>query len=70
MMRKGENTGEVVKGVEEAVDELNNTVLPADTKIVPYYDRTDLIHYATHTVLHNLMEGVLLVMVLVSHEPG
>jgi len=66
VMRKGENTGEVVKGVEEAVDELNNTVLPADTKIVPYYDRTDLIHYATHTVLHNLMEGVLLVMVLVS----
>ena len=66
VMRKGENTGEVVKGVEEAVDELNNTVLPADTKIMPYYDRTDLIHYATHTVLHNLMEGVLLVMVLVS----
>ena len=66
VMRKGENTGEVVKGVEAAVDELNNTVLPSDTKIVPYYDRTNLIEYATHTVLHNLVEGVLLVMVLVS----
>ena len=66
VMRKGEDTGPIVKGVEKAVEELNNTVLPADTKIVPYYTRSDLIEYATHTVLHNLVEGVLLVMVLVS----
>jgi len=66
VMRKGENPSEVTKGIEEKVKYLNDFVLPADTKIVPYYDRTDLIEYATHTVLHNLIEGILLVIVLIS----
>jgi len=66
VMRKGENPSEVVKGVEKEIENLNRDILPADTKIVPYYDRTDLISYATHTVLHNLIEGILLVIVLVS----
>ena len=66
VMRKGENPSEVVKNIEEKVKYLNEYVLPADTKIVPYYDRADLIEYATHTVLHNLIEGVLLVVVLIS----
>lgn len=48
------------------IDKLNKDVLPADTKIIPYYDRADLISYATETVLHNLLEGVLLVVVLIS----
>jgi cobalt-zinc-cadmium resistance protein CzcA len=66
VMRKGENPSEVVKGVEKEIEKLNRDVLPADTKIVPYYDRSDLISYATNTVLHNLIEGILLVIVLVS----
>jgi cobalt-zinc-cadmium resistance protein CzcA len=66
VMRKGENPSEVVKGIEAKVRYMNDYLLPADTKIVPYYDRTDLISYATHTVLHNLVEGVLLVVVLIS----
>ena len=66
VMRKGENPSEVVKGIEAKVKYMNDNLLPADTKIVPYYDRTDLISYATHTVLHNLVEGVLLVVVLIS----
>jgi heavy metal efflux system protein len=66
VMRKGENPSEVVKNVEAKIRYLNQYVLPADTKIVPYYDRSDLINYATHTVLHNLIEGVLLVVVLIS----
>jgi cobalt-zinc-cadmium resistance protein CzcA len=66
VMRKGENPSEVVRGVEAKIKYLNENVLPADTKIVPYYDRSDLISYATHTVLHNLLEGVLLVVVLIS----
>ena len=52
--------------LKKEIDKLNNDVLPADTKIVPYYDRSDLIGYATHTVLHNLIEGILLVTFLVS----
>ena len=66
VMRKGENPSEVVKAIKAKVDKLNSTILPADTKIVPYYDRSDLIEYATHTVLHNLVEGILLVTLLVS----
>ncbi|MDN5286328.1 MAG: heavy metal efflux pump, CzcA family [Mucilaginibacter sp.] len=66
VMRKGENPTEVVNAVKAEVKKLNNDILPADTRIVPYYDRTDLVDYATHTVLHNLIEGILLVTLLVS----
>ncbi len=66
VMRKGENPTDVLAGVKKEVDKLNNEVLPADTKIVPYYDRTNLISYATNTIMHNLIEGILLVILLVS----
>jgi cobalt-zinc-cadmium resistance protein CzcA len=66
VMRKGENPTEVVAGLKEQIEKLNNGILPADTKIVPYYDRTNLIEFATHTVLHNLIEGILLVTFVVS----
>jgi len=66
VMRKGENPTAVVTALKAEINKLNNDVLPADTKIVPYYDRSDLIGYATHTVLHNLIEGILLVTFLVS----
>ena len=66
VMRKGENPSEVVKEIQEKVKYLNQYVLPADTKIVPYYDRSILIEYATHTVLHNLIEGILLVVILIT----
>ena len=66
VMRKGENPTEVTNAVKAEIDKINKTILPPDTKIVPYYDRTDLISYATHTVLHNLVEGILLVVILIS----
>ena len=66
LMRKGANPTTVMKGLKEKVQKVNDQVLPQDTKIVPYYDRDDLIHYATHTVLHNLTEGILLVTLIVS----
>ena len=66
LMRKGENPDMVIKGIKDKVAELNDRVLPADTKMVPFYNREDLIKYATHTVLHNLIEGILLVTLIVS----
>jgi cobalt-zinc-cadmium resistance protein CzcA len=66
IMMKGENPTEVVRAVKAKIDKINESILPADTKIVPYYDREDLIDFATHTVLHNLVEGILLVTLLVS----
>jgi heavy metal efflux system protein len=66
LMRKGENPNAVIKGIKAEIQKLNDHILPADTKIKPYYNREDLINYATHTVLHNLVEGILLVTLIVS----
>lgn len=66
LMRKGENPSEVMKALKVKIQKVNDQVLPRDTKIVPYYDREDLIHFATGTVLHNLVEGILLVTLVVS----
>src|SRR6185437_13004800 len=46
------------------VKELNDQVLPPGVKIVPFLDRSDLLHYTTHTVLHNLTEGIVLVVIV------
>jgi heavy metal efflux system protein len=64
LMRAGEQAQEVLKRVEAMTDTLNKTALPADVKIVPYYDRTDLIHETTRTVEANLLRGMVLVLVV------
>jgi cobalt-zinc-cadmium resistance protein CzcA len=66
IMRKGENPTQVIDAVKAKIDDLNNRVLPHDTKIVPFYNRENLINYASSTVLHNLFEGILLVTLLIS----
>ena len=62
LMRRGENPSEVLRGVHEAVDELNASVLPAGVRIVPIYDRTDLVDNTLHTVAHTLLEGLVVVV--------
>ena len=66
LMRKGANPTEVIKALQLKVDKINNQILPPDTKMVPYYNRENLINFATGTVLHNLIEGILLVTLIVS----
>jgi cobalt-zinc-cadmium resistance protein CzcA len=65
VMRKGLNPSEVIKKVQQKIDELNASILPSDVKVVTYYNRQELIDFASHTVLHNLMEGIILVTVIV-----
>lgn len=65
VMRKGENPSEVLQRVRDKVDELNSSILPGDVKINPFYDRTQLMDYAQETVIHNLIEGIILVTVIV-----
>lgn len=65
VMRKGKNPQEVLKLVRAKIDELNTSILPSDVKLVPFYDRNTLITYCTDTVLHNLIEGIVLVIGLV-----
>ncbi len=65
VMRKGENPSEVLDAVRAKVDELNNSILPKDVKINTFYDRTNLMDFAQETVIHNLIEGIVLVTLIV-----
>jgi cobalt-zinc-cadmium resistance protein CzcA len=65
VMRKGENPAEVLDRVRAKVQDLNDNVLPKDVKIDTFYDRTNLMDYCTETVIHNLLEGIVLVTVIV-----
>ena len=65
VMRKGENAEEVLKNIHAKVAELNKSVLPKDVHLETFYDRTTLMDYATHTVIHNLIEGIILVTCIV-----
>lgn len=65
VMRKGENPSEVIRRVQEKIDQLNEKILPPDVQIDTFYNRNTLIEYATHTVLHNMLEGIVLVTVIV-----
>ena len=64
LLRKGANADSVMEDIHAKVQELNEHILPPDVKIVPFLDRSDLVHYTTHTVLHNLAEGILLVSII------
>src|SRR5262249_16660412 len=61
LMRKGENPSAVLAALKERVTTLNASILPKGVQIVPYYDRTWLIHTTLKTVFENLLEGALLV---------
>jgi cobalt-zinc-cadmium resistance protein CzcA len=64
LLRKGANADAVIEDIHAKVKELNERILPPGVQIVPFLDRSDLVHYTTHTVLHNLTEGVLLVSLI------
>ncbi len=64
LLHKGDNSDAVLEGIHKKVAELNDHILPAGVKIVPFLDRSDLLHYTTHTVLHNLTEGIILVVII------
>ncbi|MFZ0800793.1 MAG: CusA/CzcA family heavy metal efflux RND transporter [Terriglobales bacterium] len=61
LLRKGAEADATLEALHQKVAELNNGLLPKGVKFVPHLDRSDLVHYTTHTVLRNLTDGVLLV---------
>ncbi|MFB6456977.1 efflux RND transporter permease subunit [Chitinophaga sp. Hz27] len=65
VMRKGENPAVVIKDLKVKIEELNGKILPDDVKIKTFYNREDLIEFSTHTVLHNMLEGIIFVTVIV-----
>jgi cobalt-zinc-cadmium resistance protein CzcA len=64
LLRKGSNADETLAAIHEKVKQLNEQILPPGVKIVPFLDRSELVHLTTHTVLDNLTMGVLLVSII------
>jgi cobalt-zinc-cadmium resistance protein CzcA len=64
LLRKGAEEEPTLKAIHQKVDELNNGILPPGVKVIPMLDRSDLLHFTLHTVMHNLTEGMLLVSVI------
>jgi cobalt-zinc-cadmium resistance protein CzcA len=64
LLRKGAESDATLIGIHEKVKELNEHILPPGVKVVSFLDRSDLVHYTTHTVLHNLTEGIVLVAIV------
>src|SRR5580693_8158317 len=64
LLRKGANADAVLTAIHAKVEEMNDHILPAGVKIVPFIDRSDLLHFTTHTVLENLTAGIVLVVIV------
>jgi cobalt-zinc-cadmium resistance protein CzcA len=64
LLRTGEKTQDVLRGVEAKTKELNDQILPKDVKVHPFYDRSNLVSLTTEVVKRNLLRGILLVVVV------
>ena len=64
MMLRGDQTQNVLKGVEAKTKELNEHILPPDVKVLPYYDRSDLVRLTIDTVEKNMLVGMTLVLIV------
>jgi len=64
LLRKGAPADPALRGLHDKIQEMNDHILPPGVKIVPFIDRSDLVHFTTHTVLHNLSEGMILVSII------
>ncbi|MFN8357708.1 MAG: CusA/CzcA family heavy metal efflux RND transporter [Spirosomataceae bacterium] len=65
VMRKGENTSEVIQALNSKVEDLNTKILPNDVKIKTFYNRQTLLDFCIETVSHNIAEGIILVTIIV-----
>src|SRR3984885_3216500 len=64
LLRKGAESDATLLAIHDKVKDLNEHILPKGVKVVPFLDRSDLVHFTTHTVLHNLTEGIILVAIV------
>jgi len=65
LMRKGENPGNVIEGVRKKIVEVQK-LLPAGVALRPYYSRDQLVRTTVTTVMRNLIEGAVLVIIVLS----
>lgn len=70
IMLRGSNPSETLANIQEAIQDLNANILPKGVQAVPYYDRTVLINETLHTVFHNTLEGIALVVLVLFASLG
>ncbi len=64
LLRKGAEADATLDALHTNINQLNDGLLPVGVRFVPHLDRSELVHYTTHTVLRNLTDGVLLVTLI------
>ena len=64
LLRKGADAEPTLVQLHQKIQQLNDVILPRGVKIIPFIDRSDLVHFTTETVLHNLTEGIVLVVIV------
>ena len=64
LLRKGADSDETLELIHAKTEELNHGLLPPGVTVEPFLDRSELLHLTTHTVMHNLTEGIILVSVI------
>ena len=64
LLRKGADADSTLVAIHDKVKELNERILPKGVTLVPFLDRSKLLELTTHTVLHNLVEGIVLVALI------
>jgi cobalt-zinc-cadmium resistance protein CzcA len=69
LLQKGDDSDPVLERIHKEVEDLNGTkdhqgILPKGVKVVPFLDRSDLVHFTVETVEHNLTEGIILVSII------
>jgi len=64
LLRKGADSDTTLEAIHAKTQELNDHLLPPGVKVVPFLDRSELLRLTTHTVMHNLTEGIILVSVI------
>lgn len=64
LLIKGKDAIDVLQGVKEKIEALNHHILPPGVKIIPIYDRTELVQHTVHTVEHNMLEGAALILAI------
>ena len=63
LLRKSAESDATLVAVHKKVEELNHGI-PPGVQVFPFLDRSDLVNPTTHTVLHNLIEGIILVSII------
>jgi cobalt-zinc-cadmium resistance protein CzcA len=65
LMRRGAESMPTIRRVEALIEKINSTgILPPGVRVERIYDRSELIQLTTHTVLENMIEGIVLIFLL------